>query len=107
MTEISVTLQWSAFEVVGEVPARRAYHSAVAMRFKLLVFGGQGAACMGDLWQFSPGTSSPLRCFCVCGPTLTQARCACPGRECHLDQVEFLAVDRQGVHHGERRGTCR
>jgi hypothetical protein len=59
MTGIPVTLQWSPFEVLGEVPARRAYHSAVAMRFKLLVFGGQGAASMGDLWQFSPGTSPP------------------------------------------------
>ena len=51
----AVTLQWSAIEVAGEVPTRCAYHSAVAMRFKLLVFGGQGAAAMGDLWQFSPG----------------------------------------------------
>lgn len=52
------TLQWSRIETCLPVPSRRAYHSAVSLRFKLIVFGGQGAAAMGDLWQFSPTSST-------------------------------------------------
>ncbi len=48
-------LNWTPVEIEGTKPGRRSHHTAVALKEKMIVFGGLGPVASSELWQLDTG----------------------------------------------------